>query len=207
VEATGTRIGLGRQLSHAAGDALRKIVGSSNDAAAASREIAELTALQGDRTRALLNAAGESLGSVRIIARAMDEQQIAITRIQGGAVQMKEAADRIAHGMEEQVRANRELDRGLSERGSQIAAISEATRLQHEAGQRVFQHFATSEERLIRNGERLAVFIEEIGTLEKLAVRLRLLSADEEKRRAPLGEENAFTPAAVIGQAAAATAD
>jgi methyl-accepting chemotaxis protein len=204
VEATGTRIGLGRQLSHAAGDALRKIVGSSNDAAAASREIAELTALQGDRTRALLNAAGESLGSVRIIARAMDEQQIAITRIQGGAVQMKEAADRIAHGMEEQVRANRELDRGLSERGSQIAAISEATRLQHEAGLRVFQHFATSEERLTRNGERLAVFIEEIGTLEKLAIRLRLLSADEEKRRVPLGEDNAFTPAAVLGQAAAA---
>lgn len=205
VETTETRIGQGRQLSHAAGEALGKIVGSSNESAAASRQIAELTTIQGDRARALLRAAGESLGSVRVIARAMDEQQTTIARIQEGAVQMKEAADRIAHGMEEQVSANRELDRGLNERESQIAAISEATRFQLEAGQRVFQHFATSEERLTRNGERLAAIIEEISTLEKMAIRLRLLAGHGERHQ-DTGAKNTSGPSN-IGQPAPALGD
>ncbi len=178
VEATGQRIAKGKQLSVSTGEALRKIVGSSSEAAAASNEIAALTSQQGERARALLRDAGQSLGSVKAIARAMEEQQNAILRIQEGVVQMKAAADQVARGMEEQVRANREFDRGLMEREGQIQAIHEATGFQISTSQRVFSHFASSEERLTRNAERADIILKEIAELEILATHLRNLASE-----------------------------
>lgn len=176
VEATGQRIARGQQLSLSTGEALRKIVDSSKTAAAASDEIAGLTGREGQRARSLLDEAGRSLLSVKAIARAMQEQQTATARIQEGVVEMKSAADRIARGMEEQVRANREFDRGMTEREEQIQAIHEATGFQMATVERVFAHFATSEQRLNKNAEKAAVITGEIGELEALAGRLRQLA-------------------------------
>lgn len=173
VEATGQRIAKGKQLSLSTGEALRKIVQSSSDAAAASDEIAKLTVKEEERARALLEDAGRSLRSVKAIARAMREQQTAIARIQEGVTEMKGAADRIARGMEEQVRANREFDQGLAEREEQVLAIHEATTFQQSTVQRVFAHFESSEERLHKNAERARGVMQEISELEVLAERLR----------------------------------
>jgi len=173
VEATGMRIAKGKQLSLSTGEALRKIVESASQAASASEEIAEQTGKQGTRAKTLLDDAGHSLRSVRAIARAMQEQQVAIVRIQEGVGQMKSAADQIARGMEEQVRANREFGKGLAEREKQVQAINEATRFQMETAQRVFSHFASSEKRLSNNAEKTAALLQEISQLEKLAGVLR----------------------------------
>jgi methyl-accepting chemotaxis protein len=173
VEATGMRIAKGKQLSLSTGEALRKIVESSSEAAAASEEIAEQTGKQGVRAKALLDDAGHSLRSVRAIARAMQEQQVAIVRIQEGVSQMKSAADQIARGMDEQVKANREFGKGLAERETQVQAINEATRFQLTTAQRVYSHFATSEKRLSSNAEKAAVILQEIAQLENLAGLLR----------------------------------
>jgi len=176
VEATGMRIAKGKQLSLSTGEALQKILASSNQAAASSGEVAEQTGKQGERAKALLNDAGHSLRSVRAIARAMQEQQVAIVRIQEGVTQMKGASDQISRGMEEQVRANREFGRGLAEREGQIQAINEATRFQMTTVERVFAHFANSEKRLTSNAEKAAVITREIDELEALAGRLRELA-------------------------------
>lgn len=173
VEATGMRIAKGKQLSLSTGEALRKIVESSSQAAVASEEIAEQTGKQGARAKALLDDAGHSLRSVRAIARAMQEQQIAIVRIQEGVSKMKSAADQIARGMDEQVRANREFGKGMAERETQVQAINEATHFQLSTVQRVFGHFATSEKRLSSNVERAEVILREIAQLENLAGQLR----------------------------------
>jgi methyl-accepting chemotaxis protein len=173
VEATGMRIAKGKQLSLSTGEALRKIVESASQAAGTSEEIAEQTGKQGTRAKSLLDDAGHSLRSVKAIARAMQEQQIAIVRIQEGVNQMKSAADQIARGMDEQVRANREFGKGLAERETQVQAINEATRFQLATAQRVFSHFASSEKRLSSNAAKAAVILQEIAQLEKLAVLLR----------------------------------
>ncbi|PLX82652.1 MAG: hypothetical protein C0617_13470 [Desulfuromonas sp.] len=173
VEGTGQRIQRGKQLSLSTGEALGKIVESSSRAAAASSEIAELTGLEGERARTLLNDAGRSLRSVKAIARAMVEQQSAITRIQEGVTEMKGATDQIARGMEEQVRANREFDRGLTERESQIQAINEVTRFQMATSQRVFAHFATSQNRLTTNTQKATLLTREVAALESLTGTLR----------------------------------
>jgi methyl-accepting chemotaxis protein len=184
VEATGMRIAKGKQLSLSTGEALRKIVESSSQAAAASDEIAEQTGKQGVRAKALLDDAGHSLRSVRAIARAMQEQQVAIVRIQEGVSQMKSAADQIARGMDEQVKANREFGKGLAERETQVQAINEATRFQLVTAQRVFSHFATSEKRLSSNAEKAAVILQEIAQLEKLAGLLRERASAFKQREA-----------------------
>jgi methyl-accepting chemotaxis protein len=176
VEATGMRIAKGKQLSLSTGEALKKIVESAGGAAGASEEIAALTSRQWERARALLEEAGHSLRSVRAIARAMQEQQTAIVRIQGGVNQMKEAGDQIARSMEEQVRANRTLERGLHDRQGQIEGISRATTFQMTTAQRVFDHFAVSERRLQGNAEKAAIITREIADLEVLAGRLRELA-------------------------------
>jgi methyl-accepting chemotaxis protein len=183
VDATGRRITKGKQLILSTGEALHKIVSSASEASAASDEIATLTGKQGERARALLEDAGHSLRSVKAIARTQQEQQTAINRIQEGVNQMKAAADQIAHGMEEQVRATRAFDQGLSEREGQIQTINEATRFQTVASQRVFSHFATSEQRLRRNAEKATVITREISALEELAAQLRELAEQFERQR------------------------
>jgi methyl-accepting chemotaxis protein len=183
VEATGMRIAKGKQLSLSTGEALRKIVGSSGQATATSEEIAGLTGQQAERARALLADAGGSLRSIRGITRAMQEQQLAITRIQGGVGQMKVAADQIARSMEEQVRANRQFDAGLAERQEQVRTINEATAFQMATAQRVFGHFAASEQRLQGNAERSAVITAKIAELEVLAGSLRTLIETFEQPR------------------------
>ncbi|ALC15143.1 methyl-accepting chemotaxis protein [Desulfuromonas soudanensis] len=175
VDATGQRISRGKELSLSTGEALRKIVASSRDASTSSDEISALTGREGERARALLNDAGGSLQSVKAIARAIQEQQTAIARIQEGVNQMKGASDQIGRGMEEQVRANREFHKGLGEREGQIQAITEATRFQMQTTQRVFVHFETSEKRLRKNADRSKIINSEISELEILAGRLREL--------------------------------
>jgi methyl-accepting chemotaxis protein len=182
VEATSRRIARGKELSVSTGEALRKIVQSSSDAATASDEIANLTLTEEKRARTLLDDAGRSLRSVKAIARTMREQQIAAARIQDGVSEMKRAADRIAQGMEEQVRANREFDKGLFEREGQIQAIHEATIFQQSTVQLVFSHFESSEERLRRNAERTQIILREITELETLTVKLRALASPLEDR-------------------------
>jgi methyl-accepting chemotaxis protein len=90
---------------------------------------------------------------------------------------MKGAADQIARGMEEQVRATREFDRGLAEREEQIQSIHEATQFQMTTVEKVFSHFASSEERLTKNAEKADILAREIRELEALADRLRKLAA------------------------------
>jgi len=176
VTATGEKIEKGKQLSLSAGEALGKIVDSANAAVDASEGIVQITGVQGGRARTLIDDAGKSLRSVKAIARAIQEQQTAITRIQEGVSEMKSASDQIAHGMDEQVQANRELNRGIMEREQQVSSIKQATDLQQQTAQGVFDHFSVSEQRLRKNAERAKTTLETIANLETLAERLRELA-------------------------------
>lgn len=176
VGATARAIAKGRGLSQSAGEALSKIVESSNEAAAASDEIAELTEQQGRRARALLNDAGRSLQSVKSITRIVQEQQIAIARTQEGVSEMKGAADQIARGMAEQVKANRQFDQGLAEREVQVRTIFEATRHQRSMAEQILEHFAKSEERLKKNALKSEAIGREAAELENLARQLKALA-------------------------------
>ena len=80
-------------------------------------------------------------GSMRAVALAMNDQKICIQRIQEGVTEMKLAADKVARGMEEQVRATKELDRGLNEREDQIQAANEVSRFLQETAQQLYGHF------------------------------------------------------------------
>jgi len=177
IEATVLRIETGKQLSLSTGEALGKIVDSAKAAVSASDEITKITEVQGERARSLIEDAGLSLRSVKAIARAIQEQQSAISRIQGGVTEMKAASDQIARGMDEQVQANRDFDRGLAEREKQVLAIQQATNFQQEVARKVFSHFATSEQRLSKNAERAKTILGNIEVLEDLADRLRDLAA------------------------------
>jgi methyl-accepting chemotaxis protein len=177
VAATEQRITKGRQLSRSTGEALQKIVASASQAATASGEIARLTGDQERRSKTLLDGAGQSIRSVKAIARAIQEQQIAAERIQQGVIQMKAAADQISRGMEEQVRANREFDKGLANREGQIQAVDEAIRFQMSLSQGIFAHFAASEKRLRNNLERINGLTEEIAAMEVLTGKLRDIAA------------------------------
>jgi len=191
IEATGQRIAKGRQLSQSTGEALEKIVASVRQAAAASEEIVELTGNQEVRAKELLEGAGQALRSVKVIARAAQEQQVATDRIQEGVTQMKAAADQVARGMEEQVRANREFDKGLASREGQIQAVNEAIEFQTDIAERVFAHFATSEKRLRSNAERSGTIGEEIAEMEVLTARLRELAQHfENQAQAQISAEN-----------------
>lgn len=173
VEATAQRISKGKENSIQTGEALNQIVHSVDLASSASDEISQLTSVQGERARAMLNDAGQSLRSVRAVARAMKEQRTGISRIQDGVSEMKSAADQVAHGMEEQVRATRELDRGLTEREEQVRAVIDANRFQQEASRRMTQHFERAENRLKKNVEKTRAIGGEISELEQLTETLR----------------------------------
>ncbi len=177
VVATAKAIAKGKQLSESTGAALSKILESSNEAAASSDEIADLTEQQGLRARSLLTDAGRSMQAIKAIARTIQEQQIAIARTQEGVGQMKAAADQIAGGMSEQVRANQQFDRGLSERENRIGAINEAINYQMTTAEQVVQHFSRSEHRLQKNAEKAAIIGQETTELEKLAAQLKELAA------------------------------
>jgi methyl-accepting chemotaxis protein len=125
------------------------------------------------RARNLIDQAGSSLRSVRSIVETMQEQNAAVGRIDSGVDEMKSAADQIARGFDEQVKANREFDRSLMAREEQIQAIFEATRYQMETVEKIFAHFGRSEERLTGNAQRARTTIKEINALETLADRLR----------------------------------
>lgn len=177
VETTGHFIGRGKELSRSTAAALGKIVDSSSQAAADSHELAQQTAEQGLRARSLIDQAGSSLRSVRAIVETLQGQNGAVSRIDSGVDEMKSAADQIARGFEEQVKANHEFDRSLMAREEQIQAIYEATRFQMETVERIFAHFGRSEERLTGNAKRARTIIREINALETLAERLRELAA------------------------------
>jgi methyl-accepting chemotaxis protein len=177
VNATAQAIAKGKELSQSTGEALSKIVESSSEASASSDEIADLTEQQGRRARALLNDAGRSLKSVKAITRIVQEQQVAVARTQEGVTQMKAAADQIARGMAEQVKANQQFDQGLSEREIQVQAINEATQHQMTTASKVLDHFAKSEARLTKNAQKAAVIGQETVELEALVSQLKELAA------------------------------
>lgn len=181
VEATSQRIAKGKQLSLSAGEALSKIADSSQLASTATSDIAALTGEQSERASILLEDAGSSLRSVKAIARAIQEQQIAIQRIQSGVTAMKSAADQISRGMEEQVRANQEFSRGLLEREDQVRAINDATRFQMTTVKKVYEHFSSSEIRLQKNAEKAQGIRNDLSAMESLAKRLREMAANLKK--------------------------
>ena len=176
VEATGERIGSGKAQSRSAGNALRKIVASSADAAATTAAIVQVTEEQQERTRPLIAGTAQGTSSVRAIARAIHEQQRAIERIQHGVVDMKGASDLMAQGMEEQIAVKQAFDAGLAERGEQFTAINDAVRFQLAISEKVMEHFATSEERLHGNAARTAIIDRETMALEKIAQSLQKLT-------------------------------
>lgn len=177
VESTGRFIGRGTELSRHTGDALRKILTSSTRAADESNQLADSTGAHGQRVRALVEDAGRSLRSVRAIAQAMQRQEAAVGRIQAGVGEMKAAADQVAHGFDEQVRANREFDRSLLAREEQVRAIFAATRFQMETVTRILEHFSRSEQRLCGNASKAKVINQEIAELEGLSRQLHELTA------------------------------
>jgi methyl-accepting chemotaxis protein len=169
VAATGERINAGKAQSRSAGNALRKIVASSAEAAATTAAIVQVTEEQQERTRTLIAGTAQGTSSVRAIARAIHEQQIAIERIQHGVIDMKGASDLMAQSMEEQISAKQAFDAGLAERGEQFTAINAAVRFQLEISEKVMEHFATSEERLKGNAARAAIIDRETQALEEIA--------------------------------------
>lgn len=177
VESTGRFIGRGMELSRNTGDALRKILASSTQAATESSQLADSTGEHGQRVRALVDDAGRSLRSVRSIAQAMQRQEDAVGRIQAGVGEMKAAADQVARGFDEQVRANREFDRSLLAREEQVRAICEATRFQMATVTEILDHFSRSEQRLHGNAGKARVIMQEIAALEGLTRQLHELAA------------------------------
>lgn len=175
VDATAERIDVGKKNSLKTGEALNKIVHSVELASSATVEINQLTGEQGEKARGMLSEAGESLRSVRAVARAMNEQKIGIQRIDEGVTEMKMAADQVARGMEEQVRATKELDRGLNDREEQVQLVNQATQFLQEAARRLFEHFGKSQQRLTTNVTKAATISEESSELERLANELRKL--------------------------------
>jgi methyl-accepting chemotaxis protein len=184
VESTGHFIGRGKELSRSTAEALGKIVGSSSQAAQDSQDFSQQAAEQGLRARNMIDQAGNSLRSVRAIVETMEQQNAAISRIDSGVDEMKSAADQIARGFDEQVKANREFDRSLMAREEQIQVISEATRYQMETVEKIFNHFGLSEERLYGNAEKARVIIDEINALENLAQQLRELASSFQEEAA-----------------------
>ncbi len=188
VESTGHFIGRGKGLSSSTAEALSKIVESSSQAAEESHVLSQQTAEQGLRARSMIDQAGSSLRSVKLIVETMEQQNTAISRIDSGVDEMKLAADQIARGFDEQVKANREFDRSLMAREEQIQAIFEATRFQMETVEKIFTHFGRSEERLCGNAEKSRIIIDEINALEGLAEQLRELAFCFQAGEAPLAE-------------------
>ncbi len=166
----------GTVLSQSTGDALSKIVESSQQAAQDSHQLADHSGEQRARARKLIEDAGSSLRSVRAIAQNIQQQESSIGRIQTGVSEMKSAADQIGRGFDEQVKANHEFDRSMLAREEQVKAINEATRFQMETVERIFDHFGRSSERLTSNAEKARAILEETKGLGDSAARLRELS-------------------------------
>ena len=145
-------------------------------AAATTVAIVEVTEEQQKRTRTLIAGTAQGTSSVRAIARAIHEQQIAIERIQHGVIDMKGASDLMARGLEEQIAAKQAFDGGLVERGEQFKAINDAVRYQLQISEKVMVHFASSEERLKGNAERTAIIDREILALEEIGQSLQQLA-------------------------------
>ncbi|OEU76669.1 MAG: hypothetical protein BA864_07510 [Desulfuromonadales bacterium C00003093] len=175
VEATVQRVNQGKENSMRTGDALNQIVHSIDLASATSDEISKLTGMQGAWSRQILNDAGQSLRSVRAVARAMKEQRTGIIRIQDGVSEMKAAADQVAHGMDEQLQATKDLDRGLSDRKEQILATLEANNFQQQAAEKLTVYFQKMQTRLQQNATETSTIFTGVDELEKLTDRLRQL--------------------------------
>ncbi len=175
VEATVQRVNQGKENSMRTGDALNQIVHSIDLASATSDEISKLTGMQGAWSRQILNDAGQSLRSVHAVARAMKEQRTGIIRIQDGVSEMKSAADQVALGMDEQLQATKDLDRGLTGREEQIQAALEANHFQQQASERLTAHFQKVEARLQQNVAKTSTIFAGVDELEKLTDRLRQL--------------------------------
>ena len=176
VESTGQFITRGKELSGTTEEALVKIVQSSSQAAADSRELSQQTADQALRARSMIEQAGASLRSVRSVVETLERQNAAIDSIHSGVSEMKAAADRIGQGFDEQVKANREFGRSLVAREEQTQAIYEATRYQMQTVERIFEHFNLSEARLVGNAEKARIIIGQIDALEGLAQQLKGLT-------------------------------
>jgi len=177
VESTGHFIGRGKELSRSTATALGKIVNSSSQAAADSHELSQQTADQGLRARGLIDQARHNLRSVKAIVETLERQNVAISQIDSGVDEMKAAADKVARGFDEQVKANREFDRSLAAREEQVQAICDATRFQMETVEKIFDHFGRSEERLAGNAKKARIILDEINALESLAAQLRDLAS------------------------------
>ncbi len=175
IESTSRFITRGTVLSQSTGDALSKIVESSQQAADDSHHLAEHSDEQRARARKLIEDAGSSLRSVRAIAQNIQQQEAVIGRIQTGVSEMKSAADQIGRGFDEQVKANHEFDRSMLAREEQVKAIFEATRFQMETVERIFEHFGRSSERLTSNAEKARAILDETRSLAESAARLREL--------------------------------
>lgn len=176
IEATSHFISRGAALSESTGDALRKIVTSSQQAAAESGQLARHSEEERALVRDQLNEAGNSLRSMRSIAQNMQQQEAVIGRVQDGVAEMKAAADQISRAVDEQVRANREFDRNMLAREEEVKAIFEATQFQMDTVERIFEHFGLSSERLASNAEKAKALLEEVTILEQLTGRLRELN-------------------------------
>jgi len=176
VETTATRISRGKLLSIETGRALRQIMGSSEESSSMAQRIADQTDEQSVRAHSLLEDVSESLHSVQAISNAMNEQLTSIQRIQDGTLEMKEAADQITFGMNEQVRANREFDRGLAEREIQIQSVNNAVQYQAKNVKMIYDLIANSESRLLQNKEKVEANVKDIDEMEILAGRLKELA-------------------------------
>ncbi len=172
VETTAGRIIQGRALALNTDAALQKIMSSVGLASSSTEEINRLTISQGSEAQNLLKDAGASLRSIRAVARAVKEQRTGINRIQDGVTEMKSAADQVTLGMEEQVRATHELDRGLAEREEQVTVINQVNEFQQEASARLINHFNAAEARLGKNLTRASTIAEEATELERLTSEL-----------------------------------
>jgi len=112
----------------------------------------------------------------------MKEQEEGVFRIQSGVEEMKAAADRVSHGMEEQVRANQSFNKGLEARDSQIQDVAETMQFLRSVTRRVVGHFESSTERLQGNVTKVQSLTGEIKTLEGATNRLRKLVAGISQR-------------------------
>ena len=83
-----------------------------------------------------------------------------------------------------QLRATRDLDRGLADREEQILAVVEANDVQQQAAKRMTQHFAVAEKRLRNNVTKTSAIAAEIEEVEKLTEDLRELGLKYSTRTA-----------------------
>ena len=96
--------------------------------------------------------------------------------IDAGVDEMKSAADKIAHGFDEQVKANREFDKGLAEREDKILTVNTAIQFQTETVQKIYGLISTSQNRLRKNEDKIADILNDIKEMQILSGRLKELA-------------------------------